>query len=129
MSVRSLTRNESIVMDIFWEEKIPLTSVDLMKLLEEKKWNSSYLVTLLRTLQKKGFIEVCRTVRHSTLHARLFKSVVSKEEYVASMILEQGIGLEQYSGLTLALVREACGKAEQKKALLKLIEELQNSLD
>ena len=23
MSVRSLTRNESIVMDIFWEEKIP----------------------------------------------------------------------------------------------------------
>lgn len=124
MHLRSLTKNESIIMDVFWKEGIPLSSVDLMKILEEKEWNSSYVVTLLRTLKKKGFIEMCGTVRHSTQYARQFKWIVSKEEYVASLILDQGIGLEQYSGLTMAFVKESCGDMDQKKALMKLIEEL-----
>ena len=53
MHLRSLTKNESIIMDVFWKEGIPLSSVDLMKILEEKEWNSSYVVTLLRTLKER----------------------------------------------------------------------------
>ena len=93
MQLSSLTKNESVVMDVFWKEDHPITSVDLGEILKDKEWHSSYIVTVLRSLDKKEFIEVCGTVRHFTQYARQFRSLFTKEEYVASLVLREGIGL------------------------------------
>ena len=90
--------------------------MDLMKILEEKEWNSSYVVTLLRTLEKKGFIEMCGTVRHSTQYARQFKWIVSKEEYVASLIWIRESAWSSIPGLPWPLSKNLRGYGSEESS-------------
>ena len=106
MAGNILTKNEMIIMNVFWEVKKPLTSAELTDLIADKNWFPSYVITALRSLEAKGFVKVCGTVRHSTQYARQFVSTVSREEYAARLALTSGIKKNALADVTLALARE-----------------------
>ena len=105
MAGNVLTGNESLIMEEFWKSGKPLTSVDLMERLQEKKWHASYLVGALCKLEEKGFIRICGTVRHSTQYARQFIAKISREEFAAHLALSSGIGEKSIAEVTLAMAR------------------------
>ena len=106
MANNILTKNETIIMNVFWKVKRPLTATEHADFVADKNWFPSYVITALRSLEAKGFVKVCGTVRHSTQYARQFVNTLSREEYAARLALTSGIKKNELADVTLALVRE-----------------------
>jgi len=69
---KHLTKSEEDLMEIFWEKKEPLTSVEILDISADRSWNGNYVHMMLRSLLKKGMIEVCGSVQYGTQYARQF---------------------------------------------------------
>lgn len=122
MANNILTKNETIIMNVFWKVKRPLTATELADFVADKNWFPSYVITALRSLEAKGFVKVCGTVRHSTQYARQFVNTLSREEYAARLALTSGIKKNELADVTLALVREvSTNNAELQNVLGDLI--------
>ena len=121
-----LTKGEEELMELFWERKEALTSVEILKTAVNHSWNSSYLHIMLRSLLKKGMIEVCGTVQYGTQYAREFVPLMTKEEYAAKIVMSKGL-----DKASIAKVKEVEG--ETKSCLIeeleKIIEELRDEED
>ena len=113
------------IMDLFWNSEVPLTSVDIVNLTKDLNWKHSYILSSLRSIQQKGLIEVCGSVRYATQYARQFCPAVSREEYAARLALTSGINKSSIADVTVALVRETCDKEELFDALENIIKELE----
>ncbi len=125
---KHLTNSEEDLMEIFWEKKEPLTSVDISEFSADRSWNGNYIHMMLRSLLKKGMIEVCGTVQCGTQYARQFLPLVTKEQYAAKLVMSKGIEKSSIAAVTVAMVNEV-NKADGEglvKQLEEIIEELKN---
>lgn len=122
---------EEELMNIFWNEDRPLTSVEILELAAHKSWKGNYLHKMLHGLQKKGFIEVCGTVQYGKQYAREFTPIITREEYAANLLSWQGVNASSFAKIAMALVKR--GKKDEKpneKLILeleKMIAQLKNS--
>lgn len=110
-------------MELFWEKKEPLTSVDISEFSADRSWNGNYIHMMLRSLLKKGMIEVC-----GTQYARQFVPIVTKEQYAAKLVMSKGIEKNSIAAVTVAMVNEV-NKADEEglvKQLEEIIQELKN---
>ncbi len=126
---KHLTGSEEDLMEMFWESKDPLTSVEIMDISADRSWNGNYIHIMLRSLLKKGMIKVCGTKRCGTQYARQFIPAVTREQYAAKLVMSKGIGSNSIAAVTVAMVNEA-GAGDGKglvKQLEEIIEELKNS--
>lgn len=114
-----LTGSEEELMELFWKRKEALTSVEILKIDENHSWNNSYLHIMLRSLMKKGMIEVCGIVQYGTQYARQFVPLMTKEEYVAKIVMSKGLDKGSVAKVAVAMVKEV---NENK---IELIEELE----
>ncbi|WP_230399515.1 BlaI/MecI/CopY family transcriptional regulator [Novisyntrophococcus fermenticellae] len=119
-----MTKSEEDLMGIFWEEKKPLTSVEILDIASDRSWNGNYLHMMLRSLQKKGLLEACGTVRYGTQYARKFLPLLTKEEYAAKIIVSTGIKSSSIAQVTVALAKEIGDKEELIEQLEEIIQEL-----
>ena len=113
-------------MEIFWEKKEPLTSVEILELSAERSWNGNYIHKMLRSLLKKDMIKICGTVQCGTQYARQFIPAVTKEEYAAKLVMSKGIEKSAIAAVTVAMVHEMDGADGEDvvKQLEDIIEEL-----
>lgn len=125
---KHLTNSEEDLMEIFWTSQKPLTSVEILEISADRTWNGNYLHIMLRSLLKKGMIEVCGTVQYGTQYARQFVPAVTKEQYAAKLVMSKGIGKNSIAEVAVAMVNEADGADEEGliKQLEEIIEELKN---
>ena len=123
---KHLTNSEEDLMEIFWEKKEPLTSVEILELSAERSWNGNYIHKMLRSLLKKDMIKICGTVQCGTQYARQFIPAVTKEEYAAKLVMSKGIEKSAIAAVTVAMVHEMDGAAGEDvvKQLEDIIEEL-----
>ena len=125
---KHLTNSEEDLMELFWEKKEPLTSVDISEFSADRSWNVNYIHMMLRSLLKKGMIEVCGTVQCGTQYARQFVPIVTKEQYAAKLVMSKGIEKNSIAAVTVAMVNEV-NKADEEglvKQLEEIIQELKN---
>ena len=125
---KHLTNSEEDLMELFWEKKEPLTSVDISEFSTDRSWNGNYIHMMLRSLLKKGMIEVCGTVQCGTQYARQFVPIVTKEQYAAKLVMSKGIEKNSIAAVTVAMVNEV-NKADEEglvKQLEEIIQELKN---
>ena len=47
---KHLTNSEEDLMEIFWERKEPLTSVEISEISADRSWNGNYVHMMLRSL-------------------------------------------------------------------------------
>ena len=123
---KHLTNSEEDLMEIFWEKKEPLTSVEILELSAERSWNGNYIHKMLRSLLKKDMIKICGTVQCGTQYARQFIPAVTKEEYAAKLGMSKGIEKSAIAAVTVAMVHEMDGADGEDvvKQLEDIIEEL-----
>ncbi len=125
---KHLTNTEEELMEIFWANNAPLTSVEILEISAGRSWNGNYLHKMLRALLKKGMIEVCGIVQSKTQYARQFRPVVTKEQYAAKLVMSKGISINSLADVAVAMVDEADGSEEEKliQQLEEIIQELKN---
>lgn len=117
-----LTNSEEDLMEMFWEKKEPLTSVEILEISADRSWNGNYVHIMLRSLLKKGMIKVCGTVQCGTQYARQFIPAVTREQYAAKIVMSKGIGSSDIAAVTVAMVNEAGEQGQD--ALVKQLEEI-----
>ncbi len=121
-----LTNSEEDLMEIFWERRVPLTSVEILEIAAGRSWNGKYLHRMLQSLLKKGMIEVCGMEQYGRQYARQFLPAVTKEQYAASLVMSKGIGINSLAEIAVAMVKEA-EESDEKELIQQLegmIEEL-----
>ncbi len=123
-----MTGSEEELMEIFWERKAPLTSVEILEIATGYSWNGKYLHRMLRSLLKKGMLQVCGTVQCGTQYARQFLPAVTKEQYAARLVMSKGMGVSSLAGIAVAMVDEADESEEEEliQQLEEIIEGLKN---
>ena len=94
----------------------------------DRSWNGNYIHMMLRSLLKKGMIEVCGTVQCGTQYARQFVPAVTKEQYAAKLVMSKGIEKNSIAAVTVAMVNEANEADEEGlvRQLEEIIEELKS---
>ena len=119
-----LTPNEELLMNVFWNNSRPLTSVDLTKLCEPQGWNQEHILNMLRSIKNKGLIEVCGAVQYGKQYARSFQASLSREEYAAKLAVSVGIGEKNLAKTAVALVKNVCGTEDAIDRLEQIIKDL-----
>ena len=84
-----LSKSDSIIMDIIWEEKEVSSKVILLKIEKILGWSRQTVKTYLNRLQEKGMIGV--NIISPRVH--LYYPLVTREEYATEMA---GTYLEKY---------------------------------
>ncbi len=118
---KHLTNSEEDLMEIFWERKEPLTSVEISEISADRSWNGNYVHMMLRSLLKKGMITVCGSVQYGTQYARQFIPSLTKEQYAAKLVMSKGIKKNAIAAVTVAMVNEADEDGEE---LIQQLEEI-----
>lgn len=80
-----LTKSEMEIMDVFWENAVPLSRSDLLGK-ENKCWKDSSVHILLNGLLKKGILQEAGVIRRSKTYGRTFLPTMTREEYYANVI-------------------------------------------
>ncbi len=122
-----LTKSEEALMDLFWKEDRPLTSVEIIELLKDKSWSGQYVHKLLKTLETQGLLTVCGQVQYGSQYARQFKVVLSPEEVAARSIILQGFSKSAIAKIAVALVKET--KNSEDNINDELVAELEKMLE
>ena len=122
-----LTTNESELMEIFWKENRPMTSLELAEYANGADWKSSYLFIMLKSMQEKGLIETCGSVLYGNRYARQFRPTLTKEEYVAKLASLMHLKKSSISKVTVALLEELDGDRDEVISELEtMIKEFKN---
>lgn len=84
MKMPHLTKRESDVMEVFWNNDRPLAVGDIQQVISEITSNS--IQPVLKKLQKKGFIHVSGISQNKKTLMREYLPSITKAEYVASLL-------------------------------------------
>ena len=123
MEQRQLQRNEKQVMELFWREGRPLTSLDLAALLDGAM-SVSYLHKVLGALRKKGFIRASGVDLESRHPAKQFVPLLSKTDYVSRLIDAQELETNALAKIGVALVSRSAKSEEKQKELIESLEKM-----
>ena len=77
-----MTNSEEQVMRLLWQSNRPLTCIEIVKLSKDKTWKDSYVHSIIKSLMKKGIVEIGSFELVSRSYARKFVPKISYDEYV-----------------------------------------------
>lgn len=89
MNMIELTKSEEQMMEIFWNSKEPLTSVDIVRMEVKPTWKNGLVHNMIRSLLHKGMLKECGIMRYVTQYARQLVPAMTKDEYLARLLLEK----------------------------------------
>ncbi len=116
-----LTSKELELLELFWQMDRPLTSVEILETPTERSWSDNYLPIMLKSLLKKGVLEICGCVQYGTQYARQFIPLISKEEYIARFAVRNGVTSHTIPKVVVALAEEL---HDDKDTLISELEDL-----
>lgn len=132
MKKNKLTNSEEMLLHIFWNQGKPLTSTDIFDISQKSdnssSWSKNYILKMLTSLEEKKMIEICGFIKEGKKYVRQFSPCLSKEEYIADVLEEQGISTASIAKIAVALVKKQNGKAGSEEHD-KLIAELEQIID
>ena len=121
-----LTRSEMEIMDVLWEQGVPVSRSDLLGK-REKSWKDSSVHILLNGLLQKGAIREAGFVRRSKTYGRTFEPTLTREEYFAMTIFSHRYQ-PQIEGLFAAILRRPEITVENLNNLQLLLEQRRNTI-
>ncbi|MBR2714717.1 MAG: BlaI/MecI/CopY family transcriptional regulator [Ruminococcus sp.] len=83
-----LTKSEKQIMALLWRSEESLTTVDILRLCENKTFKDSYINILIRSLLKKDMIKVDGVELIGRSYARKFTTNITREEYIYKLLVE-----------------------------------------
>ena len=132
MKKKALTNSEEILLHIFWDVGTPLSALDVydisQKTEEATSWSINYIHKMLTSLLDKELLEICGFVRSGKKYVRKFQPCLTKEEYIADMLDQQGINTSSLAKIAVALIKKQEEKGGNEKHD-QLIAELEQMID
>ena len=83
---------------------------------------------MLISLQEKGMLAICGVAREGKKYVRQFSPCLTKEEYIADVLDQQGINTSSLAQIAVALVKKQEAKGGDEKHD-QLIAELEQMID
>lgn len=132
MKKKKLSNSEELLLHIFWDVATPLSAIDVFEISQKSEdtssWSINYIHKMLTALMDKGMLEICGFVRDGKKYVRQFLPCLTKEEFIADMLDQQGVDTASFAKIAIALVKkqqatEGDGKRDQ------LIAELEQMVD
>ena len=103
----NLTEKELEIMDVLWENKVPMTAVEMInKGKGTKSWSNRSIYTFLQYLEKKGAIRIARTCPINERYGKAYEPTVSLPEY----IVETAAGINRKRSPAIRISADECIK-------------------
>ena len=77
-----LTKSEKQIMNLLWSVDRPLSCSEIVEMSDDKTWKDSYVHSLIKSLMKKGVVEIESFELISRSYARKFSPKLSKEAFL-----------------------------------------------
>lgn len=115
-----LTKRESDVMNILWEEGIPMTASEIVKKQEDLTVNTVQVI--LRQLLKRGLIEIGKIVYSGTVLCRAFQPTLSRQEFEVKAAMEAVTSLKKFNISAAGFAAALLGQEGKETTLEELVE-------
>lgn len=123
-----LTPREEEVMEVFWREKRPLTTVDILEIAVDRTWKDRYLHRMITSILDKGLIQICGAVQYGKQYARQFEVTMDKEQYMAKVLSGGGLTPASFAKVTAAMAEEVKADDKEDAELMEELEAIINKL-
>ncbi len=131
MNIPALTNTEEKVMKFLWKQDKPLSVQEMLDLWEgeEKTWQDNYMRAIVRTLVKKGALEVSDIkLRSNSRASRRLQPTFSKKDYYSQLVKRGGLRVsEMVEAEAVAMTQK--GDREGMSALIRDLKEIIEEYD
>ena len=127
MTDNRLNAREREIMDLLWNSSESMTSIEMLEKLDPEKWNKLTVFRTINGLISKELLVVNGFEQYNTQYARKFTYSMTREEYIAKLMKEDGMNLKNLSAIALAYMGNELPK--NKKERKELIDDLQHMVD
>ena len=131
MNIPTLTNTEEKVMKFLWKQDKPLSVQEMLDLWEgeEKTWQDNYMRAIVRTLVKKGALEVSDIkLRSNSRASRRLQPTFSKKDYYSQLVKRGGLRVsEMVEAEAVAMTQK--GDREGMSALIRDLKEIIEEYD
>ena len=104
--MKELTKSEEQMMDIFWDSKEALTSVDIVKMQVKATWTNGLVHNIIRSLVQNGYLKECGMEQFGRQYARKLMPALTREEYIAKLMIQKSEGKSSVKQM-VALAKES----------------------
>ena len=77
--MKELTKSEEQMMDIFWDSKEALTSVDIVKMQVKATWTNGLVHNIIRSLVQNGYLKECGMEQFGRQYARKLMPALTRK--------------------------------------------------
>ena len=126
MLINVVRLTHQVCTNFLWEYGKPATSHDVMEHCTNITWSSNYLHVMLRSLLKKGAIECCGMIQYGPQYARVFRCVLTRDQYLAQQAKKNGFDSKSLLRTAVAMVAHA--DESEKQELIQQLEEIVSRL-
>ena len=132
MNKKRLSNSEETLLHIFWDNGVPLTSLEILPLSQNypdaSNWSINYIHKMLGMLEEAGYLTVCGFEKSGKRYVRKLTPCISKEEYVANLLAQQSVDTRSFAKIAMALVKKESKETNNQK-YDQLITELEQMID
>ena len=111
-------------MDIFWDSKKMLTSVDIVEMRVKATWTNGLVHNILRSLIQNGYLKECGMKQYGRQYARKLMPTLTREEYLAKLIMKKSEGKSSTKQVMVALAKENADIEQTISELEEIIQKL-----
>lgn len=111
-------------MEFLWEQREPLAANEILAQCKDRSWSDRYLQAMLRSLEKKGAVEACGTLRKGNHYSRRFRCRLTKEEYFAQLAQASGVDSRLFARAVVSLAADSSPEEQEN-----IIQELERLLE
>ena len=122
--MKELTKSEGQMMDIFWDSKKMLTSVDIVEMRVKATWTNGLVHNILRSLIQNGYLKECGMKQYGRQYARKLMPTLTREEYLAKLIMKKSEGKSSTKQVMVALAKEYADIEQTISELEEIIQKL-----
>ena len=106
MKNHGLNQREEDLLEIMWKLGNEQTTMSLEnELAENKEWSRLNIFKTVRELMSKGYLEITGVEQNGRQIARVFRPVLSKEEYLAEKLKNSGIDMDSFADVAVAFAK------------------------
>ena len=131
-SKEDFTVSELSILRLLWEEKIALSSSEILERLPELNLFSTSIYTILDGMVDKGVLKVDGKIRRGKRFARTFVPTMSQEDFAAMQVVKLTPNVPKYDrlvGLFTALVKHDGIDEETLSSLEDFLQKQRKELD
>lgn len=123
-----INAREESLLNILWEKGVPMTSNELIDILEPEGWKQITLLKTIQSLTDKGYLEVVGMEKTVKTYARKIMPSMTREIFYSRMIADKGLDKSSIVDITAALIGADGNSQEGAEQIIDALEDIISKL-